>query len=134
MFGTYAGVLPETLEGRDGMVIPGVTVGGAPNEVAVLAQDYWKSLFQLHEPFVLDASFVKLREVTLGYQVPGNLTGRMGVSAMNVALVGRNLALWTNMPHIDPETAFDSHNGGQGLEFGSLPSPRSFGINVVVTP
>jgi TonB-linked SusC/RagA family outer membrane protein len=139
MFGTYAGVLPETLEGRgyDGepmLVVPGVTVDGSPNTTGVMAQTYWGSLFQLHEPFVLDASFVKLREVTLGYSVPPTLTNRMGISAMNVALIGRNLGLWTNMPHIDPETAFDAHNGGQGLEFGSLPSPRSFGINVVVTP
>jgi hypothetical protein len=57
----------------------------------------------------------------------------MGVSNANISLVGRNLMLWADAPHIDPETAFDAGNA-QGFEFGQLPSTRSFGINVTVTP
>ncbi|HEX2095429.1 MAG TPA: SusC/RagA family TonB-linked outer membrane protein [Longimicrobiaceae bacterium] len=144
MFGAYAGIIPETVEGRcggpnlppcstNGLLINGVTESGQPNTVRVNPQDYWQYLFQLHEPFVYDASFVKLREVRLGYTVPGRFTNRLGVSGLSLAVVGRNLALWTDMPHIDPETSFDASNV-QGLEFGQLPSTRSFGINVSVTP
>jgi hypothetical protein len=90
-------------------------------------------LFQLHEAWIYDASFVKLREVKLGFNVPGSVTRRVGVSGMNLSLVGRNLALWTDAPHIDPETAFSAGNQ-QGIEFGQLPTARSIGFNVTVTP
>jgi hypothetical protein len=52
---------------------------------------------------------------------------------MNVALIGRNLALWAKAPHIDPETAFDASNV-QGLEFAQMPTARSIGLSVSVTP
>jgi len=144
MFGAYAGILPETVEGRcggpnlpacatHGMIVKGVTESGQPNTTRVNAQSYWPYLFQLHEPFVYDASFVKLREVRLGFNVPGAMTNRLRLGSMNVALVGRNLGLWTDMPHIDPETSFDASNV-QGLEFGQIPTARSFGINISVTP
>lgn len=160
MFGRYAGVTAETLEGRcrrpnwpvteglpvcnseTGIVVPGVqivSVAGsdttfAQNTQWVDAQSYNWSLYNTHEAHIFDASYFKLREVNLGYSLPTSLTNRLRVSGLNVALVGRNLALWgTNVPHIDPETAFDASNV-QGLEFGQLPTARSIGFNVSVRP
>jgi outer membrane receptor protein involved in Fe transport len=153
MFGTYAGVLAETAAGRcsysaaypsdvpactaeTGIVVPGVKVVAGDtvvNDIATNAQRYWKSLYGNHEAHIFDASFVKLREVTLGYDVPQTFSRRMGVSRMNVSLTGRNLALWTDVPHLDPESAFDASNV-QGLEFGQLPTARSIGFNITVTP
>jgi TonB-linked SusC/RagA family outer membrane protein len=138
MFGAYAGVLPETLEGRgydgyDSLLVAGVTESGQPNTTRTTAQLYWRGMFGLQEPFVLDASFVKLREVRLGYAVPTRYTQRMGLSGAHLSLIGRNLWLSTPMPHIDPEVAFDASNV-QGLEFGSLPSARSIGLHLSVTP
>jgi hypothetical protein len=52
---------------------------------------------------------------------------------MNVALIGRNLAMHANAPNIDPETAFSAGNQ-QGLEMGQLPSTRSLGFQISVTP
>lgn len=154
MFGRYAGVLAETLEGRcrmpswpvvegipvcdanTGIIVPGVKVVNGdtvPNDIVTNAQDYNWALYGIHEAHVFDASFVKLREVTLSYEVPTRFTERMRLSGMNVSLIGRNLALWTDMPHIDPETAFDASNV-QGLEFGQLPTARSFGFSVNIRP
>jgi TonB-linked SusC/RagA family outer membrane protein len=145
MFGNYAGVLPETLEGRcggpnlppcetHGYLVPNsVKEDGTANTTRVPAELYHHSLFGLQEPFVLDASFTKLREVRLGYAVPASISERMRISNMHVSVVGRNLWLKTPMPHIDPEVAFDASNV-QGLEFGSLPSARSFGFHLTVTP
>jgi TonB-linked SusC/RagA family outer membrane protein len=137
MFGRYAGVLEETLQGRETpMVIPGVRVvdgDTVANTVEVDAETYWSGLYGLHEAHITDGSFVKLREVVLGYNVPNRMTRRLGVSGMNVSLVGRNLKLWTDTPHIDPETAFDASNA-QGFEFGQFPSARSWGFNISVTP
>jgi len=141
-FGTYAGVLEETLEGRclgaadcavNGLLFDGVYADGTPNTTRVSPEDFWPRHFGLHEPFVLDASFLKLRELRIGYSLPMSLTDMIRVSSANVSLVGRNLWLSTPMPHIDPEVSFDASNV-QGLEFGSLPSARSFGVFLSVTP
>ncbi len=79
---------------------------------------------------VFDATFVKLREVQLGYSLPSSLIENSPFSNVTVSLVGRNLAiLHRNIPHIDPESAVSSNNV-QGFEGGQLPTERSFGINV----
>jgi TonB-linked SusC/RagA family outer membrane protein len=155
-WGTYAGVLGETVAGRcrltasyaedlpacgpgTGILVPNsvfVTAAGdtVPNtDRYTSAQRYWKDLYENHEAHIVDASFVKLREVTLGYNLPQAFSRRMGLKEMNIALTGRNLALWSKAPNIDPETAFDASNV-QGLEFGQIPSARSIGFNITVTP
>ncbi len=142
MFGDMSGVFASSLYGREtaqaiedggGLLVPGVNKDGTPNTTLVTAQAYFNGLFQLHEPYVYDASYVKLREVKLGYAVPSSFSGKLGISSAYVALVGRNLWLHTNVPNIDPETAFSSGNA-QGLEHGQFPSARSFGFMLNVTP
>ena len=139
MFGRYAGVLEETLEGREvdwnnpGLVVRGVNADGSPNTTNITARDYNHSLYGIHEAHVFDASWIKLRELRVGYRVPGELSSRLGVSQMNLSLVGRNLWLGTDVPHIDPETGYSAGNL-QGFEFGQLPTARSFGFQVNVTP
>jgi hypothetical protein len=97
------------------------------------AETFWAYAYNVNEPHVVDAGFVKLREVTLGYDLPGRFTSRMGVSGVQLALVGRNLALWTKNDHIDPESAFDNSNV-QGFEYAQMPSARSIGFNITVRP
>jgi hypothetical protein len=58
---------------------------------------------------------------------------RFGFSGGDVALIGRNLALWSNIENIDPETAFDASNV-QGIEFGQFPSARSLGFSISIRP
>jgi hypothetical protein len=118
------------------MIVNGVKVVAGdtvPNDIRVTAQAYHKSLTNISEEWVYDATFVKLREVRLGYDVPDSFSRRMGVRGVSVALVGRNLKLWTDVPNIDPETAFNASNV-QGFEYGQLPSARSVGFNISVTP
>ena len=134
MFGRYAGVLEETLVGREGgLVIEGVNADGSPNTTNVTAQAYNHSLYGIHEASIFDASYIKLREVKLGWSLGPNLAARLGAQDAYISLVGRNLWLGTDVPHIDPETAFTAGNA-QGLEFGQFPSTRSFGFNITVTP
>lgn len=150
-YGVRSGVLKMSLKGRElydedgvplapeeggGLIVPGVRlVNGSyvPNDIRVAAQDYWRGLSGIAEPFTYDATFVKLREIRLGYEVPRRFTDNMRVSRMSLALVGRNLFLWTDVPNIDPETAFNPGNA-QGYEWGQFPSARSFGLSLSVTP
>jgi hypothetical protein len=99
----------------------------------ITSEQYNKALYRITEAHVFDASFIKLREMRLGYTLPTSMTRRIGVDGLSVAAVGRNLWLKANVPHIDPETAFDASNV-QGIEFGQLPSARSIGLFVSVTP
>ena len=87
----------------------------------------------IHEPWIYDASYAKLREtrVTIERQltflpVLRDATGRLSI-------IGRNLATWAKAPNIDPETALAS-GVFQGFEMGQLPGTRSVGIAISVTP
>ncbi len=139
MFGEYAGVLESSLRGREndfcdpGIVENGLLPDGTENTKAVCPQSYFGGLYGIHEAAMLDASFVKLRELRLGFQMPDAWTGRLGFSGGNISLIGRNLALWSKADNIDPETAFDASNV-QGIEFGQFPSARSLGFSVTLRP
>ncbi|HEX7119386.1 MAG TPA: SusC/RagA family TonB-linked outer membrane protein [Longimicrobiales bacterium] len=144
-YGRRSGVLIETLVGREDSatqrtyVVPGVKVvdgDTVPNDIPVMAQEYHRALGAgdgIAEAFTYDASFVKLREVSLTFDVPARVTDLLRVSDLRVGVVGRNLFLWSDVPHVDPETAFSTGNL-QGYEYSQFPSARSFGFNVSVTP
>jgi len=78
-----------------------------------------------------DATYAKLREVTLRYDFTPSWLARQGVQNVGVSLVGRNLFLWTEVPHIDPETTMSTgQQQTPGFEVQQLPSTRSFGMNL----
>lgn len=129
-FGNHKG----TLYGREGGVIgQGVKQDGSINDKAVPAMDYYMYLANtISEAFVYDASFVKLREVSLGYNFPKQVVARLGLSDLTVSLVGRNLlTLYSKVPMVDPESSFTSGNA-QGLEQWGLPTTQSWGFNLNV--
>jgi TonB-linked SusC/RagA family outer membrane protein len=135
MWGSYAGILKETEFRPDtGLLIDGIDIEtGLQNTTHVRTEDYYHSLYQIQERWIYDASFVKLREARIGFELPRNLTNPMRVSSARMAIVGRNLYLWAKAPNIDPEAAFSSSNL-QGIEMGQLPSARSIGFQVNLTP
>jgi TonB-linked SusC/RagA family outer membrane protein len=141
-FGKYAGVLESTLEGREndwddpGVLVRGVLPDGAINgedgvEQRVVAQDYYEGVWGKHEESILDATYVKLRELRGGYELPRNWVSWMGFNGGNFSLIGRNLLLWSKCDNIDPETAQDASNV-QGIEFGQHPSVRSYGFSLTL--
>lgn len=139
--GRYSGVLQETLLGREtGIVGEGVMNIGASdapnyvaNDIVVRAESYNKAAYSnaIAEGSVFDASFVKLRQVVLTFDLPNKWFDHDIFQGASIGVVGRNLAiLHRNTPHIDPETGFSSLNSEQGQEFGQLPSTRSIGFNL----
>lgn len=114
----------------DGMIFDGVTADGKKNEKILSAQTYYKSFRTIDEANIFDASYVKLREIKLSYNLPGKWIKSLNLQGVSVALVGRNLAiLHRNVADIDPEVAFNTGNG-QGLESLSNPTTRTYGINL----
>jgi TonB-linked SusC/RagA family outer membrane protein len=115
---------------HDGIIFNGVKADGSKNNTILSAQSYYKALTNADEPFVYSASYIKLREVKLGYTLPQKWAKSIGFQAASFSVVGRNLLIiHKNAPNIDPETAFSTGNG-QGLEDLTLPTVRNIGFNV----
>lgn len=146
--GREGGIISETLEGRadgydmskegNGVIGEGVVMNGdgsfSPNAKKISVREWhtaWTDGRSLAEGVMYDASFVKLRELQIGYAIPDKIFGKTPFRGATVSLVGRNLFLWSNVPHVDPETM--SYNDGTalpGIEYMSIPSSRSYGINL----
>jgi hypothetical protein len=140
-WGTYAGVLQTTLRGREvdwdnpGVVAKGIDEAtGLANTISVTAEDLNHSIYPIHQAALYSTAFVKLRELRLNYAVPGSIAARLNLREMNVALVGRNLFTWTDFPNYDPENSTSATNGGKGFDMGAMPTTRSIGLNISITP
>lgn len=146
------GVHAETLNGRDDFYKHSIIYGengtelsggakwdawfanGTKNDKYVTPQNYEYARPNFAEFVIYDASFVKLREVTLGYTLPAKLLAKMPVKTARLSLSGRNLAILHRKTPLglDPEASSTSGNG-QGIENGALPPNAIYGFNVRLT-
>jgi TonB-linked SusC/RagA family outer membrane protein len=135
-----AGMTPDAWQASGnarGLIVPGVIDNGdgtyRQNDIAVNPEAYWKSAAD-NAPgmFVYDNSYIKCREITFGYTFPEKmLTSLKYVKSLSLSFVARNpFIIWKNIPNIDPDSGYNT--SGLGLEYGSLPSRRSYGFNVNV--
>lgn len=134
--GRRTGQLIETLEGRDDfqLVLPGVKPDGTQNDVPLDLPVYHRARYDMFHYFTYDASYLKLRELSLGFDLPEGILGKLPVSNASVSVIGRNLLiLWKNVPHIDPELTTSSGNA-QGVEVFRTPTTRSLGLRISVQP
>ena len=130
--GKVGGLVPK------GVIQTGTDTNGNPiyteNTRAVDPSIYWGRYSDLlngvARPFIYDASYVKMRQLTLSYSIPSAVTNRWGVKDVQVALVARNpFIIYKNVPNVDPDSNYSNGNG-QGIEYGSLPGRRSYGFNL----
>ena len=121
-----------------GEILPGVTADGKPNTVRVNGDVNGETLFGLYgyyrnpaKAFVYDASYVKLREVTLSYSLPGSWMKNLKIiKGIDLSIFGRNLwIIHKNMPYSDPEELLSSGNI-QGYQSGAYPTTRTVGANL----
>jgi TonB-linked SusC/RagA family outer membrane protein len=131
-YSIFRGLNKMTLDGRDG-ITKGVTETGATNTKVADAQGYYKAVAQnVTATHVLDGDFIKLRQVTLGYNVPSDVVSKLVIfRSAQISFVARNL--WTIMKksdNIDPESQFGSDVKYYGIEGTSLPSTRTYGVNL----
>ncbi|RYC71639.1 SusC/RagA family TonB-linked outer membrane protein [Spirosoma sordidisoli] len=105
--------------------------GQAPvaNDIAISGQQYWGQLYTFNAPgmFVFDGSWTRLREASVTYTVPKKWLDRTPFGSLEVGVNGRNLLLWTKVPHIDPEFNVNSNQNLQGIEFNTMPQARTYG-------
>ncbi|TDE14835.1 SusC/RagA family TonB-linked outer membrane protein [Dyadobacter psychrotolerans] len=119
-----------------GIILNGVTPDGAVNTVRTEMVDRNHALGIPTAPsamYLYDASYVKLREVSLSYSVPTAFVKRLGLFAAQFSLVGSNLwIIHKNLPNADPEAGLGSGNL-QGFQTGVFPTTRNFGANLKLT-
>ena len=138
-----AGQLEETVNRpEEGFVIEGVQNTGTdeapvyvPNTTAVSAESFYRSFYNRNheENNVYDASFLKIREVSLTYRMRPGLLRNSFLNDLTVSLIGRNLFAFTEIPHFDPEQfAIQGQNIVGGVEDISYPTARSFGVKLAV--
>ena len=118
-----------------GLIVDGVIQNAdgtyRKNDIPVNPENYWKTVTD-NAPamFIYDNSYVKCREITFGYDFPESMLGKK-IKGLSVSFVARNpFIVWKNIPNIDPDSGYNT--SGLGLEYGSLPSRRSYGININV--
>lgn len=144
-WGTFSGLLENTAGLNDkgkpvrdpvsqggGVHVKGVNAvdGRTPVDVYIDAYDYFHQFYfqKVAEPFIHDLTYVKLREVALGYTIPVKNFGALGKSLQgaNISLIARNpLLIYRKTDNFDPSEI--SYNYG---EEGQLPGTRSLGLNL----
>ncbi|MGB3065196.1 SusC/RagA family TonB-linked outer membrane protein [Sphingobacterium thalpophilum] len=148
MFGHYTGVLEETAANgvrENGIVSSGVTgkvtfnqdgsytvTDVKENTKNVTAQQYYGNYYSgPTAQNVFDADYVKLREITIGYNLPKEFISRFRLKGATISGFARNLATWgLANKNFDPEMATTGSGNIQGFEGGNLPASRTFGFNL----
>lgn len=134
-YGYRMGLPKETLEGREnGLTVSGVDQSGQPFERTIprdnLRVAWYNNGSRYPGLFVNKNDFVKLREVTLSYNIPVRFLEYASLQSASISLVGRNLLyLYDPMPHVDPESSNTAGNA-RGLEAFGMPPTRTVGFNV----
>jgi TonB-linked SusC/RagA family outer membrane protein len=130
----------------DGVVLPSnavikngvANVAGTRNVIMSRYDNYanpegWTSTGAPHEAHIYDGSFVKLRELRLGYNFPSSLIDKYPFTSMTIAFVGRNLwIIHKNSPYTDPEAGIGAGNR-QGYQSGAYPAVKTYGLNLKFT-
>jgi TonB-linked SusC/RagA family outer membrane protein len=117
------------------IVLDGVLPNGSPNNIPIVRdRDYWTSAVggfgSVGEQFVDDGGWVRLRELSLSYQLPKKVLGKMPIESAYFTFTGRNLWIDTDYNGVDPETSLTGSGNGQGFDYFNNPGTKSYMFKV----
>jgi len=122
----FYGVGKKTLDRENSIVVPGVHADGTVNTTKVSLQDYYAGIVDvIDEAAVYNTSFIKLRELSVGYQLLATKT-----ISLDATLFARNILLWSEYPNFDPESSQGNTNMSGAFERFTLPQTSSFGLGL----
>lgn len=136
--GAMAGTLDFTAANREpgSIRLEGVNKDGDAVVGETYAEEYWGRIAGSNGPteeWVKDATNMRLRELSIGYNIPSKVLSKTFVRSAKISFVGRNLwMIHSKVKGFDPEAGYSTGNA-QGFEYGSMPTLRSFGFNLNVT-
>ncbi len=119
--------------GRESVVVTGVDTEGNPFTKS-LEQDeipgFYGAYSQLSDRFIRNASFCKLRQISIGYNLPQSLLSNTPLVTARISFVGRNLlVLFDDIENVDAESTYNNSNA-QGLDYFGIPQTRTYGVNL----
>lgn len=133
----YAGTGGYVADGVKGELVDGVWVStGEKNDIAVNPQTYWSTagVGNIGEEFIQDGTFVKMRELSLSYDIPKRLLSGTPIANVAISMIGRNLFfIYRASKHYDPESSYNSGNYGAGVENHAQPTTKSLGFSIKIT-
>jgi len=127
------------LHDREGFVVPNSVTQNSAGEFVTNTKETTAYSYFKAEPasnFLLDASYLKLRELSLSYNIPSRLISGGPIASLQVGIFGKNLKYWLPEENkfADPEVSgAGGASDAQGIETTTTPSSRSFGIEVKLT-
>tara|TARA_B110000438_G_scaffold91668_1_gene91223 strand:- start:539 stop:3646 length:3108 start_codon:yes stop_codon:yes gene_type:complete len=121
--------------GREAGFVPtGVMADGSTITTSIPAaqqEDYWRRSYLIAEQDVVDSDYMRLRQMSIGYNIPSEKLKGTSISSASISLIGRNLFFLSNsVDNVDPESAYNAGGGSAGLEYFALPVPRTVGLNI----
>lgn len=151
------GITEETTERDRSYIIPGILADPSDltqplldesgntiaNDVQITPQEFWAGAVSgsttnqyrfAGEAYVFDATVLRLRELTIGYEAPREWFENSFIGSASITLIGRNL--WfkaPNMPHIDPEVSTYGAGNAQGVEQYAPPTTKNYSVNIRFT-
>jgi hypothetical protein len=110
--------------------------GASNNVTAQYNQYYWQNIGSSFvgptSIDVVDGSFVRIGEISLGYQLPDKWVHKAHFTSIVLTLFANNPFLWTKYPGVDPETSLAGPANGQGLDYFNNPGTKSYGVRLNV--
>ena len=135
-YATTAGNSERSLAGRDGMIVDGIVEStGQKNTKQISAEQYWSSVGGSNgvaEEFMYDATYVKLRELSFGWNLPQIWLRKTPLKAVKISAVARDLFYIYKDAPVSAEAAFSREDYSQAFEYASLPPTRTFGFSLNV--
>ncbi|CAD0221250.1 SusC/RagA family TonB-linked outer membrane protein [Chryseobacterium sp. JV274] len=137
-YGLATGLYAETADYREGgFVHPGVNPNGNVNTTPAINPGSFGNVDGYrrmpNKRFVYDASYVKLREASIGYSLPKSILANTSIRDAKISIVGRNLwIIHKNLPYADPEAGTGNGLGAKGNSIGVLPTTRDIGIDLTL--
>ena len=142
MFGNGSGLYEETAGVNDkgnpkrdpvdqggGVLLDGVKEDGTPNDVYVDVQQLYQDKLNsgnIWENWVYDASYIKMREINIGYTFPDRMFGKTPFKKVSLTLIAQNpFLIYAKNRNFDPSIL-----EGSWFEGGQLPNTRTFGFNL----
>ena len=149
MFTYYSGLHADTAGSNDlgnplrddpdnggGVHVVGVDEDGNSVDTYVEAQTYFGRLFGAHDKWLYDSTYIKLRQLRLGYTIPNTVLDNTPFKRIDVSVIGNNLLLlYSNVPGLDPseiEGSGSLTSPYRAVEGGQLPPARTIGLNVKI--
>jgi hypothetical protein len=134
----FYGTSKRTEDRTSKFIVDGYKADGTKNDIergGSTDKDAYYELYanvygNISEAQIYETSFIKLRNLTLGFDLPKSIAKKAFLQSATLTFSARNILLWTTLPNLDPESSQGQGNMQGGMDYMSLPQTKSFGVGL----